>query len=166
MTDTVDLVIEAPAWDNIALSALAERAARATLRHLRLPEDCQCALLATDDARIAVLNAEFRDREAATNVLSWPSEDLAPDVPGGRPMAPEPDFPGEPAFLGDIALAWETCRSEAEVAGKPLDAHVTHLVVHGMLHLLGYDHIHDADADLMERLEVEILSDLGFPDPY
>ncbi|MFD0978962.1 rRNA maturation RNase YbeY [Tropicimonas aquimaris] len=166
MSDTVDVVIEAPAWEGIGLEALAERAMAATLRHLGLPEDCQCAMLATDDRRIAVLNAEFRAKEAATNVLSWPAEDLSPDTPGGQPEGPEADFPGEPAFLGDIALAWETCCREAELAEKPLQAHVTHLIVHGILHLLGYDHICDEDAVLMERLEVEILADLGFPDPY
>ncbi|SFC36057.1 rRNA maturation RNase YbeY [Tropicimonas isoalkanivorans] len=166
MTDNVDVVIEAPQWEDVGLHALAEKAVLATLRHLRLPDDCQCSLLATDDARITVLNADFRAKEAATNVLSWPAEDLAADTPGGPPALPEADFPGEPPFLGDIALAWETCRAEADCAEKPLNAHVTHLIVHGLLHLLGYDHICDEDADLMERLEIEILGELGFPDPY
>ncbi|WP_068110139.1 rRNA maturation RNase YbeY [Tropicimonas marinistellae] len=166
MTETVDIVLEAEAWDATGLHALAERAILASLRHLHLPEDCTCTILATDDARIAVLNADFRAKEAATNVLSWPSDDLAPEKPGGQPALPEPDFPGEPPFLGDIALAWETCAREAEEAGKPLEAHVTHLIVHGLLHLLGYDHIRDEDALLMERLEVEILFKLGFPNPY
>lgn len=167
MLDTnVDIVIQAEAWEAIGLPELAERAAAETLRHLELPRDCQLSLLATDDAQIRTLNAEFRARETATNVLSWPSEDLAAEIPGGVPALPEADFPGEPPFLGDIALAWETCRREAEEAGKTIEAHVSHLIVHGMLHLLGYDHIRDEDALLMERIEVEILGKLGLPDPY
>ncbi len=162
----VDTVIEAEAWEALDLAALSERAARATLGHLCLPDEAEIALLATDDARIAVLNADFRAKETATNVLSWPAGDLAAEEPGGAPAPPEADFPGEPAFLGDIALAYETCAREAEAAGRPLEAHVTHLVVHGVLHLLGYDHIWEKDALLMERLEVEILGKLGLPDPY
>ena len=162
----VDIVIECEGWEGLGLQALGERAASATLRHLGLPEAAEIAVLATDDARIRELNAGFRDKDAATNVLSWPAEDLAAETPGGQPARPEADFPGEPAFLGDIALAWETCRAEAETAGKQVSDHVTHLFVHALLHLLGYDHICDEDAVLMERLEVEILAMLGLPDPY
>jgi probable rRNA maturation factor len=166
MAGSVEIVLETPDWAALNLEALAERAVRTTLRHLQLPEDCEVTLLATDDARIAILNAEFRARETATNVLSWPSEDLSAEAPGGPPLLPEADFPGEPPCLGDIALAFETCMREAEAGGKPLADHATHLIVHGILHLLGYDHIHDDDAALMERLEVEILGELGLPDPY
>ncbi|RYH10532.1 rRNA maturation RNase YbeY [Tropicimonas sp. IMCC6043] len=166
MVATVDIVIEAEAWEALGLEVLANQAAEATLRHLALTEAAELSLLATDDARIARLNADFRDRDAPTNVLSWPAEDLSPETPGGQPARPEAGFPGEPAFLGDIALAWETCVREAEAAGKPLRDHVTHLIVHGLLHLLGYDHICDEDALLMEGLEVAILRELGLPDPY
>lgn len=166
MDANVDTVIEEDAWEALGLPELAERAAVETLRHLGLPRDCQLSLLATGDAQIRTLNSEFRARETATNVLSWPSEDLAADVPGGSPGLPEADFPGEPPFLGDIALAWETCSREAQEAGKAIEAHVSHLIVHGMLHLLGYDHIRDEDALLMERIEVEILGKLGLPNPY
>ena len=68
--------------------------------------------------------------------------------------------------LGDIAISFDTCQAEAEAASKPLQAHVTHLIVHGVLHLLGYDHVDDADATLMEQYEVEILGNLGLDDPY
>lgn len=162
----VETVIEAPAWDPVGLPELAERAALATLRHLQLPENCNLALLATDDARIARLNADFRAKEQATNVLSWPADDLSAETPGGAPLLPEPDFPGEPPFLGDIALAFETCAQEAAAGEKPLAEHTTHLIVHGILHLLGYDHVQDPDAILMERLEVEILGELGLANPY
>ncbi len=166
MESIVDIVIEAEAWESIGLPELAERAVRTSLRHLGLSDEAEVALLATDDARILRLNADFRAKESATNVLSWPAEDLSADAPGGQPAAPEADFPGEPVFLGDVALAWETCAREAAEAGKPVEAHVCHLVVHGLLHLLGYDHISDEDADLMERIEIEILGKLGLPDPY
>ncbi len=162
----VDIVIEDPAWNVLDLQQISECAARVSLRHLGLGESAEIALLATDDAGIRKLNAGFRDKDVATNVLSWPAQDLTPEAPGGQPALPEADFPGEPLFLGDIALAWQTCVREAESAEKPLVDHIVHLFVHGLLHLLGYDHICDEDALLMERLEVEILGSLGMPSPY
>lgn len=163
---TIDLTIEDPAWEALELEPLAERAAEATLTHLGLdPEVCEVALLACDDARIATLNAEFRDKPTPTNVLSWPAEDLAPEDPGAAPDLPEPDFTGEIA-LGDIAIAYGTCAREAAEQGKTLADHTTHLIVHGLLHLLGYDHIRDPDATVMEALEVEILGRLGLDNPY
>ena len=149
------------------LPGIAERAGHAVLAHLGLdPALFEIAVLGCDDARIAVLNAEFRGKPTPTNVLSWPAWDLAADLPGGRPEAPEPGRPGLPESLGDMALAFETCAREAEAQSKRFSAHVTHLCVHGILHLLGYDHIREEDAALMERLEVEILAGLGLPDPY
>lgn len=162
----VDIILEDDRWATLELEALAERAAGAALAHLGLdPEAAEISLLACNDDRIAVLNAEFRDKPAPTNVLSWPAEDLSPDAPGGEPLPPEPD-PGGELALGDIAIAWDTCAREAEAAGKPMPDHVTHLIVHGTLHLLGYDHVDDADAARMEALEVEILSGLGLENPY
>ncbi|MDT0682152.1 rRNA maturation RNase YbeY [Roseicyclus sp. F158] len=163
----VDLVTEAEDWSVLPLEELAERALAGVTAELGLPGDVEISLLACSDDRIAVLNGEFRDKPKATNVLSWPAEDLAPDTPGEPPLPlPPPDFPGEPPFLGDIALAFETCAAEAEAGGKPLGSHVMHLLVHGILHLLGYDHVTDSDAVLMESTEVRILGQLGEPDPY
>jgi probable rRNA maturation factor len=119
-----------------------------------------------DDARIAALNADFRGKTAPTNVLSWPADDLSPEAPGGAPAPPNPGTHDDPAELGDIALAFETCTGEAAAAGLPVDHHVLHLIVHGTLHLLGYDHVHDADATRMEATEVAILATLGVADPY
>jgi len=161
---TVDLVLEDARWDG--LEALAARACGAVMVHLGYGEDWEVCLLACDDARIAELNGEFRDKARATNVLSWPSQERAAEEPGGAPERAEPDFPGEPLELGDIAIAYETCRREAAEQGKAFDIHVTHLLVHGTLHLLGYDHINHKDAELMEGLEVEILGNLGISDPY
>ena len=162
----IDLTCDDDRWRALDLGALAARAATETLTCLGIgQDDCEISLLACDDARIAGLNREFRGKAVATNVLSWPSQDLAADAPGARPDPPEPDFTGELA-LGDIALAFETCESEAAAAGRAMTDHVTHLLVHGALHLLGYDHVRVADATLMEGLETTILGELGLPDPY
>ncbi|MCP3970369.1 MAG: rRNA maturation RNase YbeY [Rhodobacteraceae bacterium] len=158
---SVEAIIEDVRWDGAGLPGLAARAARAVLTHLGLgPEAFEIGLLGCDDARIAVLNADFRGKPQPTNVLSWPSEDRAPQNPGSIPAPPGP---GE---LGDIAIAFDTCVREAADQGKPIEHHVTHLLVHGMLHLLGYDHMDGCDAARMEGLEVEILATLGVPDPY
>ncbi|EPX79678.1 rRNA maturation RNase YbeY [Salipiger mucosus] len=162
-----DTILEDDRWAVIDLEALAESAARAALSHLGIdPEAHEIVVLGCDDARIATLNADFRDKPRPTNVLSWPSEERAAAQDGGCPEPPEPGMPGDPAELGDIALAWETCAREAAEAGKTPADHVTHLVVHGTLHLLGYDHERDADATLMETLETKILGKLGVADPY
>lgn len=159
----VETIIEHPDWAALDLEALADRAAEATLDRLGLESSVwDIAVLAADDARIAALNAEFRGKAQPTNVLSWPSEERGAQTPGEMPVPPDPADPE----LGDIALAYETCAAEAGEAGKPLADHVTHLVVHGTLHLLGYDHVRDADATLMEGLEIDILGKLGLSDPY
>ena len=161
---TTDTILEDDRWDEAGLSALAERAVAATMAHLGLaPGDWEVAVLGCNDARITELNGEFREKAGPTNVLSWPSEERAADAPGTAPDLPESG--GDPE-LGDIAIAYETCVAEADEAGRPFAHHVTHLIVHGTLHLLGYDHIDDRDAALMERIEVEILATLGIPDPY
>lgn len=150
-------------WAEIDLPSLAERAARATVLHIGLdPSRWEIAVLACDDARIAVLNAEFRGKAVATNVLSWPSAERGAPTPGAHPVPPE----GPDPELGDIAIAYETCAREAAQAGKGLADHATHLIVHATLHLLGYDHLRDRDATLMEAIEVEILGKLGLSDPY
>ncbi|KMK68901.1 rRNA maturation RNase YbeY [Puniceibacterium sp. IMCC21224] len=162
-----DTIIDAKAWAVCDIESLAETAAAAALVHLKLdPVGYEIAVLACDDARIAVLNADFRGKPVPTNVLSWPSFDLGSDVAGDTPAAPPAGANDDPEALGDIAIALETCAKEAEEAGKPLTDHVTHLIVHGVLHLLGYDHIRDPDATLMEGLEATILGKLGLPDPY
>lgn len=162
----VDLVLEDERWLEHGLQGLADRACVATLRHLGFdPAVCEVNLLACDDTRIAALNSGFRGKETPTNVLSWPAAALGAETDGDQPLRPEPDITGEIA-LGDIALAFDTCAREAAEAGKSLPDHASHLVVHGLLHLLGYDHERDADATLMERLETEILGTMGIDDPY
>ncbi|MEP1330816.1 rRNA maturation RNase YbeY [Pseudophaeobacter sp.] len=163
---TLEIAIEDERWTSLGVEEVAQDAIARTLVHFGLDlETCEIALLACDDDRIAELNSEFRGKPVATNVLSWPAEVLAVEEPGGIPDMPEADFTGE-IPLGDIAIAYDTCAAEAAAAGKPLADHLRHLVVHGVLHLLGYDHIRDPDATVMEGLEVEILGKMGIDDPY
>ncbi len=167
MEPLVDTVIEDTRWDGVALPALASRAASATFATLGLAEaGFSICVMGCDDARIAELNGEFRKKGVATNVLSFPSEDRSADALGLVPELPEPGEMDDPEELGDIAISYDTCAAEAAEQGKDMSNHVTHLVVHGILHLLGYDHIEDADAALMERTEARILASLGVDDPY
>jgi len=144
--NSIDVEIEDPAW-SAALpdaEALARIAADATLG--KLPRTV--TLLLTDDASVRDLNARFRGQDKPTNVLSFPAP-------------PNPEH-----HLGDVALAFGVCATEAADQGKPLAHHLQHLVAHGVLHLLGYDHMNDAEAHEMEGLERDILAGLGVPDPY
>lgn len=167
MEALVDIVLEDDRWEAFGLEALAERAAQAAFAELGLPvAGFSFCVMGCDDARIRALNGDFRGKAAATNVLSWPSEERGAEVAGDLPDAPEPGEADDPESLGDIAMSYDTCAAEAQAAGKPVADHVTHLVVHGLLHLLGYDHVRDADGDLMEATEARILARLGLCDPY
>jgi probable rRNA maturation factor len=162
----VETLTEDSRWDALALESLAERGARAALQRLGLdPAAYEISLLACNDARIAELNADFRGKPQPTNVLSWPSEERGAARAGEMPHLPRPS-PPRPVELGDVAIAFDTCAREARESGKPLGDHALHLLVHGTLHLLGFDHEREADALLMEGLETEILAELGVADPY
>lgn len=144
----IDIEIEVPAWKTALpdVEALVRIAASTTLIHEDM--DQPLTILLTDDAVVRDLNARFRNTDAATNVLSFPS-------------TPNPEN-----ILGDVALAFGVCAREAHDQGKPLAHHLQHLTVHGVLHLLGYDHIGDDEAEAMEALERAVLAKLGVPDPY
>ncbi len=162
----IDIDITDDRWTVLGLEDIVQRAAEAVLDRLEIdPEDCELSVLGCDDARIRDLNSEFRDRDGATNVLSWPAEERGAEQAGDRPEPPEPDMFGT-IELGDIAISYDTCAREARSAGKPLADHATHLMVHGVLHLLGFDHVRDPDATLMEGLEAEILGKMGIANPY
>jgi probable rRNA maturation factor len=118
--------------------------------------EAELAVMLTDDSGIRTLNSNWRGIDKPTNVLSFPA--LQPAVSGGPDDAPR--------MLGDIAIAYETMRKEASDEQKPFDHHLSHLAVHGFLHLIGHDHENDADAEIMEALETQILAQLGIPDPY
>jgi probable rRNA maturation factor len=118
--------------------------------------EAELAVMLTDDSGIRTLNSNWRGIDKPTNVLSFP----ALQGEGARK-------PGDaPRMLGDIAIAYETTRREADAEGKLFEHHLSHLAIHGFLHLIGYDHENDADAEEMEALETEILEQLGIPDPY
>jgi probable rRNA maturation factor len=118
--------------------------------------EAELAVMLTDDDGIRTLNSNWRGIDKPTNVLSFPA--LQPTGPSGPDDAPR--------MLGDIAIAYQTTRKEADDEQKPFEHHLSHLAVHGYLHLIGYDHENDADAEIMESLETEILAQLGIPDPY
>ena len=152
----VDVLIEAEAWRGVGLDLLAKQAFSAVAAQFDWPRDhYEVAVLGCDDARIAALNAAFREKPEPTNVLSWPSVEC--DTPVAAPDWSE---------LGDLAIAFETCQREADHQSKTLEDHVSHLLVHGMLHLLGYDHIDAAEAAEMEAIEIEILAKMGVANPY
>lgn len=150
----LDVVHEAGDWGPIArITNLAQAAASLLAAELGQTSSAACIALSTD-ANVAALNAAYRGKSTPTNVLSFPA--------GAK--AHEPD--AQSRFLGDIVLAQETVAREADERSLPLDHHVQHLVVHGLLHLLGYDHETEAEALAMEALETRVLNQLGIPDPY
>ena len=161
---TIEVALDAGAWRAQLADpeGLCRRALDATFRRVRPPawlERTEVGILLTDDATARRLNAAYRGQDRPTNVLSFPAFDRILDAAPGHP-------PDAPVQLGDVVLALETVRAEAAAARIPVADHVSHLVVHGCLHLLGYDHESDADAALMEGLEQTILAELGVTDPY
>lgn len=151
----IDIMVEAGNWpDETALEGLVRKSVEAAWANLGLKSAAsELSVVFTDDASIQTLNAEWRGKDKPTNVLSFP----AFPVKAGSQPGP---------MLGDIVIARETVEREAHEEGKPLENHLAHLVVHGFLHLLGYDHETDAEADVMEGREREILHALAIPDPY
>ncbi len=149
----IDVLSEAPAWAAAlpAAAATVARAARAALAAAGPAGPCGVAIALADDAAVRRLNAAYRGRDKPTNVLSFPDGELDPE---GR------------RALGDIILAYETVAAEAAQQGKLLADHLGHLTVHGLLHLLGWDHETEAEAEAMEALERRILAGLGIADPY
>ena len=143
----IEIEVEDPAWLQ-SLPHAAELARTAAEAALEGWDGEDLVILLADDEAVRDLNARFRGKDAATNVLSFPAAANA----GGH--------------LGDIALAGGVCAREAAEQGKPLADHLRHLVIHGVLHLLGYDHADDAEAERMEALERDLLAGLGVADPY
>lgn len=146
----VEVEVEAQAWSEAVedVEAVVRRAALAALGN----QTGDVVVLLTDDATVQDLNARFRGRDRATNVLSFPAATM-PDL-------------GETPPLGDIVLAYDVCAGEARDQGKRMADHLTHLVVHGVLHLLGRDHEDEAEAEAMESEERMLLARLGVADPY
>jgi probable rRNA maturation factor len=160
---TTEVLVVADCWQNEpdaetiihrAIGTAAEMV-NADLAGMGLGE-AELAIMLTDDTGIQTLNLNWRGIDTPTNVLSFPA--LPPTGPSGPDDAPR--------MLGDIAIAYQTARKEADDEQKPFDHHLSHLAVHGFLHLIGYDHEKDGDAEIMEALEQQILAQLAIPDPY
>ena len=157
----VAINIEDDAWQGI--TADIEQACQAVLAEswqllenqgIDLPPVAWVSVQLAGDDRLHQLNRDFRGKDKPTNVLSFPS-------------AAQPQGQGDaPAPLGDLALSVQTVQCEATDQGKPVDQHLAHLLMHGLLHLLGYDHENDADAAVMERLEIDMLAAMQIPNPY
>jgi len=158
-TVTVDVDIADARWCQVLddPAELCDRVLKVALEFLDFPRRAyEVSVVLSDDTRQRRLNADYRGKDASTNVLSFPSGE---DADAG--------FPGDMALpLGDITLAFETARREADSQGLSCADHFCHLLVHGMLHLAGYDHETDDDAEVMEALEIKILATLGIADPY
>jgi len=150
----LDIMVEAGDWARLEdAEALAQRASEAAVAAAgKADDDFEVSVMLTDDAHMREINRAWRGKDKPTNVLSFP----APEQPGVA----------GPRHLGDIALAYETLARESEEESKDLAHHFAHLIVHGVLHLLGYDHEDEAEADIMEALEVKALATLGIADPY
>jgi len=150
----IDVIVESAQWKADAETTVRRALTEAATAIGANFKDRVLAVLLTDDAAIRRLNAQWRNVDKPTNVLSFPSASVA---------AQQIDAVKS---LGDIAIAYETAAREAREEGKPLADHLSHLAVHGFLHLLGYDHESDGEAETMEQLERAILGRLGVPDPY
>jgi len=146
----IEVEIEDEAWIAALPDAVAvvQRSATAALGAV----EGDVVVLLTDDAAVQEINARFRDRDQPTNVLSFPAADMT--------------IPGHAPHLGDLMLAHGVCAAEAAAQGKTLADHLTHLTVHGVLHLLGRDHVDEAEAEAMEAEERTLLASLGVADPY
>ena len=160
-TLTIDITVADESWQKLDSQNLVNRALQTAWAHIPDRPGTEVPLIGaevsvylTDDAEIQALNVRYRQQDKPTNVLSFPA-----DTVGLQPL-------DSPLFLGDIVLARETLLQEAGETGKNPKDHLTHLVVHGLLHLMGYDHEHDTEAAHMEDLEVRILRTLDIPDPY
>ena len=138
--------VDTPKWKKTGLMPRLKKAARAALAAGGGKKAASLTILLSDDARLKALNHDFRGKNKPTNVLSFPA--------------------GADTYLGDIAIAYGVTTREAKAQGKRFADHAAHLVVHGVLHLLGFDHERAADAKRMEPLEVKILARLGIADPY
>lgn len=160
MSLNFEFIVKDPRWDAEELSEIGARVAVVLSDYLTFPDMASAIVMACDNTTISNLNQNFRGKLQPTNVLSWPSVELAAKIPGRRPVL------AAHAELGDIAIAFETCIDEAYAANLAFVDHITHLLIHATLHLLGYDHIEDTDAELMEQIEIDVLAKLSISNPY
>ena len=156
----IEIIVRSARWrKHSTAKTLIKRAVRAAAKAVSTSR-AELAIVLGDDSTIRALNRDWRGKDAPTNVLSFP----APAPIGGRQTAGKGKTSSP--YLGDIVIAYQTVAREAAAEGKPFGHHLAHLAVHGFLHLQGYDHENDRDAQTMERLERRILARLAIPDPY
>lgn len=147
-------------WPNLATRAARAATEASPLAHLSAGDmGAEISIRLSDDDEVHILNRDYRGKDKPTNVLSFPQ--IEPALIADMVRAD-----GAELLLGDIVLAWQTCAREAEEKGVAVDAHAAHLVVHGTLHLLGYDHMTDEEAVQMEQVERDVMAQLGYDDPY
>lgn len=157
----IEVSVQDPEWETMGdINDLVTLVAKATLNYAILPKiaynrKLEASIVLANDDLVQVLNREYRQQDKPTNVLTFASLD-------GDDMTPE----GEPLNLGDVIISFQTIEREAQEQGKFMLDHLKHMTVHGVLHLLGYDHETDDEANDMETLEIRILEHLGVQNPY
>lgn len=161
----IDIDIQSPFWKKelIKIEDIAHKVSEAVFAITgfdQFADHIEFSMILTDDKQIQLLNKDYRGMDKATNVLSFPAEDIFP-----KNFKNIPTLEGF-ILIGDIVFAYETLKSESENLGKTFESHFFHLLVHGLLHLLGYDHETDEDADAMEGMEINILSKFNIKSPY
>ena len=160
---SVDLIMEDARWKTLNLIQIANAAFKETLSQLNLKsENFICCILACNNKKIEDLNAQFRGKKNSTNVLSFPSKVEVYETINGS----QSETNADPLELGDIAIAYEVCKTEAIVSKIEFEEHVCHLIIHSVLHLLGFDHDEEKNAVEMEKIEVQVLAKLGISNPY
>ena len=160
---SVDLIMEDTRWKTLDLMHIVNNAFNETLSQLNLKsENFICCILACSNNKIRDLNIQFRGKNTFTNVLSFPSKVEICEVKNRSKSEVDVD----PYELGDIAIAYEVCKNEAASSELKFEDHVCHLIIHSVLHLLGYDHEEEKNASKMEKIEVQVLANLGISDPY
>jgi len=151
----IDINHASPLWEKTS-HRIIEQAVKIVVKSLKLPQ-MELSILLADETKIKLLNQEFRERETSTNVLSFPQHELT---------VFKYDHLHENMLLGDIVFAYEIILQEARQQSIAFEDHLTHLTIHGFLHILGFDHMTDEDALQMEQLEIKLLNQLNIQNPY
>ena len=160
MSVSFDVVFDDLRWEKKNLTEIATKVGAAFSDFFELPKGASAVVMGCNDDIISVLNKNFRGKPQATNVLSWPGSNLVAKGTGDLPLhVIDPE-------LGNIAISYDTCIREAANAEIDQTDHITHLLIHATLHLLGYNHIENDDANIMESIEIKILAKLGISNPY
>jgi probable rRNA maturation factor len=159
-TVKIEVIVRSALWQKRRTAKTVIKKAISAAALAASTQPAELAILLSNDSGIQALNRDWRGKDQPTNVLSFPAAPIQPARKGsGKSRVPAP-------YIGDIVIAYQTTAREAVAEGKPFNHHLTHLAIHGYLHLLGYDHENDRDAEKMERLERKILKRLAVPDPY